>query len=225
MTVRIITASLTLILAAVFVASPALARERRGKEAGQNTLEARDDQHDLWDDRADLARLVDLVDDWHRAVRNRDKTLERKVDAALAGWISAELRESRHEVGEAQRETDASRREANHEAHDARVARNHGRHGVAARESHEAQDDRRDLRDDRRDLWASEADLARTRAIATDLATLQPMFSSDMAGPSEYDRKGALLDELKVMAAREIGADHGEIHEDAGERREDRIDN
>ncbi len=214
-----------ILAAALLVGSTATAREGRGHEAAQNRAEARDDQRDLWDDRADLARLVGLVDDWHRAVRNRDKALERQVDASIASWVAVELRESRHEVAEARRETDASRRETHREAHDARVARDHHRPGVAARETHELRDDRRDLRDDRRDLWQSQADLDRTRAIATDLAAMQPLFSSNMAGPSEYARKGALLDELRGMAQREIGADHAEIHEDRGERREDRIDN
>lgn len=219
---RMTAMGLMLALALAVVAPPATARERRVREVHQSRAELSDDRRDTRDDWTDLNRLDQLVDDWHAAWASGDRGAEQLADNGIERWLAQELRESRHEVGEARREVSSSAAEVRHERRDV-AATPHGRAGHVQRT--ELRDDRHDLRDDKRDLFKDQADLKRTREIARELALLQPAFATGTATHYDYDSKSALLIELQDMARRELKRDKQETREDQRERVEDRRDN
>lgn len=205
--VRLVT---TLAMALFFgfasVASAAQSRPR--------SPEVQDNQADLRDDTRDYNTLVKLVDDWHDAYARNNYRAMSRADAAIATWLNNELRESRHEVTEASRETSRSRSDARSETLDVYRAASHGHYGVALHQAAQAAAERRDLNDDRGDLKSARVDVARTQSIATELSKMESKFDRGVATRSDFLRKSALLKELQSMARAEIKADNREIRED-----------
>lgn len=194
---------------------PAVQAQGNLRERGANAAERADNRRDLRRDQADFAAIVTIRDAWRRAVDQGDRAAERAADARLAAWLRRELRDSRRDLGEARRETARSAGERNRSRREAR------RSGTRD-DRRDLRDDRRDVRDDRRDQRQARSDLAQTRAVAVRLRDMQPAFAAGTAEPPQYAHKGALLDQLARMAAREVREDREEIREDRRERREDR---
>ncbi len=179
---------------------PEPAAEPQPTEVQEDRAELADSQQDLQDDRVDLAKLNDIVEDWHRARKNDNRALERQADDRLARWIRQELAE---DVGEVQE----SREEAHRSATDDDATR--------------PGDDKRDAADDRRDAQAAKGEAARTRAIARELRQIQPRFDNGTAQAPLYSQKSELLRELQGIARRELQRSKEERAEDVQEVRED----
>jgi hypothetical protein len=165
--------------------------------------EIRDDKVELRDDQRDLANINAIVEDWHRARKTNNRSLERTTDQKLVRWLRVELAEGRSEVAEARAEVRGSERE---------LANRGGKRENA--------DDRRDLADDRRDQKQEVAEHNRTRAIAEQLQKLQSAFNADRATPEQYTKKSGLLRELQSTARGEVREDREELREDRQEAKE-----
>lgn len=112
---------------------PAGAQTHLHRHKAGDSSERRKDRRELRDDRRDLKQLEDIVRDWKRAIKSRDKLAERNVDKRLRAWLRAELQESEREA-----------RDASHEA-------------ATSRPGHQRRDDVRDAREKQRDVRQTRA--------------------------------------------------------------------
>jgi hypothetical protein len=207
-------------LALGLLAGPVLAGPDSHHEHPQEKAELHESQHELRDDRQDLAQLHTLVEEWHRARARRDRGAERRADEGLERWMKKELAEAKTEVREAQQEVQESKTEVRKEQRDAHRAQHRGKNRQAVRERAEVRGDKADLADDKRDLTEQRQDLNRLNGIARDLESIQHHFRGRGATHAQYARKSALLRQIQTLARDEVQDSKSEIKEDRQELRE-----
>ena len=160
----------------------------------------REDHAEVRSDVGDLTRLRDDIQAWKAAVVANNRAAEKAADLHLTIWIRNEAIETTQEVREDRAELGQARAEA----------------------KGPGPGDAMDRRDDRADLGREQGDRDRMRAIAVELKALQPNFDGERATPAEYASKRSLLDELEVLAQKEITRGQGEVREDVRENNEKR---
>ena len=181
----------------------------------RNTVERLDNHADQQDDRRDAAAIVDLTRDWNAAIAAGQPAAALRVDQRIFAWLEQEIAESARDTAEARRESAASSREL-------RGSRRQTAAVGGAANRYDTRDDRRDRRDDRVDAAQAARDLQQTQDVYARLQALQPAFAAGRATPGQLQEKRGLLEQLVVMARRELAEGQEELREDRVETREDR---
>lgn len=202
-----------LVIAMTLLAAPVHAGPGDGRVG--TTVQRADNRADQQDDRRDAAAIVDLVSQWNSAIAAGKPAVALDADRRIFAWLDREIAESKRDSAEANREAAGSTRELRGSRRQTAA-----RGGTVNRL--ETGDDRRDRRDDRVDAAQARKDLEQTIAIDGKLRAMQPSFQSGKATPAQVKEKKGLLDQLVVMARRELAEGQEEMREDRGEAREDR---